>query len=200
MVSQIQSGLSMGISGLGGRCMFFAAEVGGNSWPHNDGAGHHAGIIHVHAINTTEYVEALDLVPPPAQDHLILSNNGICPLGRPVYHLEATGRMTVAEVRGPGGNLGGTALHRLAGVAPPGPCSHMNAGKHHLKYLVGKLSICILHSKSIIRLDMYLGTCYCPLSTRCWSSQKSCPPKRRRLVTMVYRTPSRLHTSTAGPA
>ena len=97
MVSQIQSGLSMGISGLGGRCMFFAAEVGGNSWPHNDGAGHHAGIIHVHAINTTEYAEALDLVPPPAQDHLTLSSNGICPLGRPVYHLEATGRTTEAE-------------------------------------------------------------------------------------------------------
>ena len=115
--------------------MFFAAEVGGKSWPHNDGAGHHAGIIHVHAINSTEYVDALDLVPPPAQDHLTLSSNGICPLGRPVYHLEATGPGTEAEAGCPGGNLGGRALHRLAAVAPPGPCSHMDAGKHHIKYL-----------------------------------------------------------------
>ena len=48
--------------------------------------------------------------------------------------LEAKGRVTEAEVRGPGGITGGSAHHRLTGVAPPSPCSPMNAAKHHLKY------------------------------------------------------------------
>ena len=47
--------------------------------------------------------------------------------------LEATGRTTEAEARGPGGVMAGSALHRLVGVAPPGPCSLMHAAQHHSK-------------------------------------------------------------------
>ena len=49
--------------------------------------------------------------------------------------LEATGCMMEAEAPGPGCILGGSAVHRLVGEAPPAPCSPMNAAKHHLKYL-----------------------------------------------------------------
>ena len=34
----------------GGKCMFLDTEVGGNSRPHNDGAGPLVGFIHVHAV------------------------------------------------------------------------------------------------------------------------------------------------------
>ena len=64
--------------------------------------------------------------------------------------------------------------------------------------LVG-LSVSILSKRSVISLDRDLGTWYCPLSTRCCSSQKSCPLKGRDPVTIVYRMTPRLHTSTSGP-
>ena len=61
-----------------------------------------------------------------------LFDNG---LGRPVYPLGIQGYMTEAEVRDPGGITGGSALHRLAEGAPPGPCSPMHAAQRHLKCL-----------------------------------------------------------------
>ena len=62
--------------------------------------------------------------------------------------LEAKGRVTEAEVRGPGGITGGSAHHRLAGVALPGPCSPMDAAKHQLKYLCWQgsaLAFCLVN-------------------------------------------------------
>ena len=69
--------------------------------------------------------------------------------------LEATGRTTEAEARGPGGVMAGSALHRLAGVAPPGPCSLMHAAQHHLKRLCWWEERYILSIKSVISEDIW---------------------------------------------
>ena len=69
--------------------------------------------------------------------------------------LEATGRTTEAEARGPGGVMAGSALHRLVGVAPPGPCSLMHAAQHHLKRLCWWEERYILSIKSVISVDIW---------------------------------------------
>ena len=113
--------------------MFLAAEVRRDSRAHNDGAGPTLGsfmcMLSLPLRTSKSWIWSLH------QPSIIATLSGIeyVSWGDLCTTLEATGRTTEAEARGPGGIMAGSALHRLVGVAPPGPCSLMHAAQHHSK-------------------------------------------------------------------